>query len=60
MNEKLKKEEIMAALNERHSPEKQALLSECRGYHKPEPSAIFYGASGNVQNGCPEITASED
>lgn len=27
MNEKLKKEEIMAALNERHSPEKQALLS---------------------------------
>ena len=30
MNEKLKKEEIMAALNERHSPEKQALLSEGR------------------------------
>ena len=30
MNEKLTKEEIMAALNERHSPEKQALLSEGR------------------------------
>lgn len=30
MNEKLTKEEIMAALNERHSPKKQALLSEGR------------------------------
>ena len=30
MNKKLTKEEIMAALNERHSPEKQALLSEGR------------------------------
>ena len=30
MNEKLTKEEIMAALNERHSPEKQAFLSAGR------------------------------
>ena len=88
MNEKLTKEEIMAALNERHSPEKQALLSEGRvaiaglgglgsnvayalarigvghlhliDFDVVDITAIFYGASGNVQNGCPEIVASED